>query len=61
MYDEITLLNDSDSPIFAYKTDRNYTNLLYSSNTLTNEIYTLYQGGTIEGTSNNGFYLKELS
>lgn len=45
----ITLLDSEDNVVMAYKTDRTYKNLIYSSPNLTNGIYSLYKGGTIEG------------
>lgn len=54
----ITLLDSSNNQIFAYKTDRTYTNLVYSSPKLENGTYYLYKDGTIDGTETNGFYTK---
>ena len=52
----ITLLNSNDEVIMAYKTDRTYTNLIYSSAKLTEGTYTVYKNGDINGTEINGFY-----
>lgn len=52
----VTLLDDSNNVIFAYKTDRSYTNLIYSSTKLVDGSYSLYKDGTIVGNSVNGFY-----
>ena len=51
----ITLLSENEE-IFSYQTDRKYTYLIYSSNKLKDETYSLYEGGTIKGIDNNGFY-----
>lgn len=56
--DLITLLDSSDNVIFAYKTDRTYTSLVYSSSSLEEKTYYLYKNGTITGTEENGFYTK---
>ena len=40
----------------AYKTDRNYTNLIYSSADLIDGNYTLYKDGEISGSETNGLY-----
>lgn len=52
----ITLLDSNDNAIFSYKTDRIYSNLIYSSKTLKEGTYYLYKDGTIEGANNNGLY-----
>lgn len=54
--DIITLLDSSDNVVFAYQTDRTYSNLVYSSSILTDATYTLYKNGTINGTLENGLY-----
>ena len=54
----ITLLDEEDNVIMAYKTDRSYTNLVYSSEELTDGTYYLYKDGNIEGESNSGLYTK---
>lgn len=58
----ITVLDSSDNPIMSYKSDRVYTNLVYSSSNLSNGTYYLYKDGNIDGnidgSSNNGLYLK---
>ena len=56
--DIITLLNKDNKNIFAYKTDRTYSNLVYSSNDLDIGNYTLYKNGEIDGEDNKGFYTK---
>jgi len=52
----IALLDDSDSPIFAFKTDRTYTNLIYSSTLLKEGTYYLYKDGEVAGENTSGFY-----
>lgn len=52
----ITLVNENDNAIMSYKTDRTYTNLIYSSADLTNGTYSLYKDGNVEGNETNGFY-----
>lgn len=54
--DLITLLDEKNNVVFSYKTDRTFTNLIYSSNTLEKGNYHLYKGGIVAGTENNGFY-----
>ena len=52
----ITLLDENDTPIFAFKTDRTYSNLIYSSASLEEGTYYLYKDGDITGENINGFY-----
>lgn len=52
----VTLLNQNEDTVMAYKTDRAYTNLIYSSADLKEGSYSLYKGGEIEGTEANGYY-----
>lgn len=54
--DVITLTDSSDNVIFSYKTDRTYSNLVYSSSKLVDGDYSLYKNGTVIGTDVNGFY-----
>lgn len=54
----ICLLDSSDNVVMAYKTDRTYSNLVYSSNDLTEGSYYLYKDGEISGTETNGLYTK---
>lgn len=54
----ITVLDSNDNPLMSYKSDRVYTNLVYSSSNLSNGTYYLYKDGNIDGSSNNGLYLK---
>lgn len=46
----ITLLDSDDNVVMAYKADRTYKNLVFSSPDLTEGNYSLYKDGTIEGT-----------
>lgn len=52
----ITLLDSNDNVIFSYKTDREYTNLVFSSSKLVSGTYYLYKDGKIDGTVSNGIY-----
>ena len=52
----ITLVNENDEAIMSYKTDRTFTNLIYSSADLTDGTYNLYKGGSVDGSENSGFY-----
>ncbi len=54
--DVITLTDSSDNVIFSYKTDRTYSNLVYSSSKLVAGNYSLYKNGNVIGESVNGFY-----
>lgn len=54
----IALLNEKDEVIMAYKSDRSFSNLVFSSSNLTEGTYKLYKGGEIEGSFLNGFYTK---
>lgn len=56
--DLITLVDKNNKNIFAYKTDRTYTNLVYSGNNLEIGNYSLYKNGDIEGVEEHGFYKK---
>lgn len=56
--DLITLIDESNNPIFSYKTDRSYSSLVYSSPLLSDSTYYLYTGGTIDGEEKNGYYTK---
>ncbi len=52
----ITLLDENDNPVFAYKTDRTYSNLIYSSSSLKEGTYYLYKDGDITGEETNRLY-----
>ena len=59
--DIITLLDNENNVVFSYKTDRSYSNLIYSSNTLTNGSYSLYKNGVITGENEYGLYTSILN
>lgn len=52
----ITLLNKDEDVLMAYKTDRSYTKLVYSSPELVDGTYYVYKDGEIEGNETNGYY-----
>ena len=52
----ITLIDSNDNNIFAFKTDREFSTLVYSDPNLIDGTYTLYKDGEINGESLNGFY-----
>lgn len=52
----ISLLDENDNSIFAFKTDRTYSNLIYSSASLKEGTYYLYKDGEVTGKNKNGFY-----
>lgn len=54
--DDIITFASGDNVIFSYKTDRFYSNLVYSSNKLVDGDYSLYKNGTVVGESVFGFY-----
>ena len=54
--DDIITFASGDNVIFSYKTDRSYSNLVYSSNKLVDGDYSLYKNGTVVGESVFGFY-----
>ena len=55
--DLITLVNkNNDNVVMAFKADRTFTNLVYSSADLEDGTYYLYKGGEIAGEQKNGFY-----
>lgn len=54
--DDIITFASGDNVIFSYKTDRSYSNLVYSSNKLVDGDYSLYKNGTVVGESVSGFY-----
>ncbi len=57
--DTLIVLKDQDDKIItAYKTNRDISNLLYSSEDLDYESYKIYTGGTIDGEETNGLYTK---
>ena len=54
----ITIKDQDDKVITAFKTSRTIKNLLYSSSDLNYESYKVYTGGTIDGEETNGLYTK---
>ena len=52
----ISILNENDNVLMAYKTDRTYTTLVFSSPDLTEGTYYIYKDGNIEGDQTNGYY-----
>ena len=57
--DTLIVIKDQDDEIFtAFKTGRNISNLLYSSDDLEYDSYKIYTGGTIDGEETNGLYTK---
>ena len=54
--DDVITFTDSENVIFSYKTDRTYSNLVYSSSKLVDGDYSLYRNGNVSGEGINGFY-----
>lgn len=52
----ITILDKDKTPITAFKTDRNYRVLTISTPEFTSDTKYVYEGGSVEGTSENGLY-----
>ena len=52
----VTILDESKNPIIAFKTDRAYSILTVSSPKIQDGEHYAYEGGTIEGTNENGLY-----
>lgn len=52
----ITITDEKDNPIVAFKSDRNYKILTISTPNFNEEKYNIYKGGEIGGTSENGLY-----
>lgn len=57
----ITITNKNKDAITAFKTDRAYSVLVISVPEITDEGISVYEGGEIEGTSQNGLYTKITS
>lgn len=57
----ITITDQNQSPLVAFKTDREYTVLTVSTEDLKNDSNIVYEGGRIDGTSINGLYTKITS
>lgn len=56
----ITLVDENKNPVIAFETDRAYTVITFSGNDLEDKEYTVYEGGVIEGESENGLYTNIL-
>ena len=57
----VTITDKNDNPIMAYKTEKQYQVLLFSSPDLDADSYNVYTGGDIQGESTNGLYTKITS
>jgi hypothetical protein len=54
--DLITITDSNENALVAFKSDRAYSILTVSTSNLVDENYNVYEGGTVEGTSENGLY-----
>ena len=54
----ITIKDQDDKIIAAFKTSRNIKSLLYSKSDLDFKSYKIYTGGEIDGEESNGLYTK---
>ena len=52
----LTVTDEKDKPVFAFDFPNDYTYIVFSTPTLTEGTYHVYQGGDIKGTEENGFY-----
>lgn len=57
----ITITDNNQNPIVAFKTDRAYSVLAISTDKLDDNDFKVYEGGEIEGTSTNGLYTEITS
>lgn len=57
----ITITDQEQNSIVAFISDRSYSILTISTPDLTDEEFLVYEGGTIEGTSENGLYTQITS
>lgn len=57
----ITILDSNKTPVVAYKANKAYSILTISTPKLQKENNYLYEGGTIEGTNENGLYTEITS
>lgn len=57
----VTITDKNDNPIMAYKTEKQYQVLLFSSPDLDADSYNVYTGGDIQGETTNGLYTKITS
>lgn len=54
----ITITDENNNPVVAFKTDRAYSVLTISTPDIKEGEHHVYEGGKIEGTSENGLYTK---
>lgn len=52
----ITLVDEENNPVVAFKTSRTYKVITFSISSLEDKEYTVYEDGEIEGTEVNGLY-----
>lgn len=57
----ITITDNNQNPIVAFKTDRAYSVLAISTDKLDDNEFKVYEGGEIEGTSTKGLYTEITS
>jgi hypothetical protein len=57
----IAITDEDNNPITAFKSDRAYSILTISTPNFTEEEHYVYEGGSIEGTSENGLYTEITS
>lgn len=57
----IAILDKDENPIVAFEADRNYRILTLSTPKIENSNYYVYEGGKINGTSENGLYTEITS
>lgn len=52
----LTVTDEKDSPVFAFDFPNDYSYIVFSTPTLKEGTYHVYQGGDIKGIEENGFY-----
>ncbi len=57
----ITLVDETNNPVMAFETDRDYMVMTFSVPGLEGKNYTAYEGGKVEGTKVNGLYTEMTS
>ena len=57
----ITITDENKNPIVAFKSDKSYSVLTISTPDFTEGNHYVYEGGSIEGISQNGLYTKITS
>lgn len=57
----ITLVDETNNPVMAFETDRDYMVMTFSVPGLEGKNYTAYEGGKVEGTKVNGLYTEITS